>query len=270
MLETLHHIVVVINALPEYFGKGILELVILILGGIIVGWITSTYFAQRAAESEVKGDIMKKKLDIYDAFVDKLEKLQLQVVLPQDIIKSAVKDINAHKIPLESASQYPVLDVFQTGDKLTETVLDLDRFISAHRIYFEKGLYEALQFFQNYIIIFNRLIVMYREQFVRVHFPLDGKNVKTFENMTAIELSLVFQDELSEEIEAVYDDIRESISNIRFGVQSNPDHSGKRFGANGEIVQKLSQMKIMTEREKIISLITENIAKAMAAEFRKA
>lgn len=255
MIDTLNQIVNEINSLPEYFGKGILELIILIVGGIVVGWITSTYFAQRAAGSEVKGDIMKKKLDIYDALVIKLEAILQQVVLPHNIINIAVSDIKENDIPMEYVPQYPVLNVFQTGDKLKETVLDIDSFISTHRIYFEKGLYEKLQFFQNYIVIFNRLIVMYQEHFIDSHIPLDNKNVKKFENMTAIELGLIFQDELSEEIESVYDEIRDSINHITLKVQSKPDHSEKRLGNKGEIVQQMLDMKIMTEREKIQKLI---------------
>ena len=115
MIDTLHQIVTEINLSPEYFGKGILELIILIVGGIVVGWITSTYFAQRAAESEVKGDIMKKKLDIYEALGIKLEAMQQQVVLPHNIINIAITDIKEHEIPLKYVPQYPVLDVFQTG-----------------------------------------------------------------------------------------------------------------------------------------------------------
>ena len=264
MIDTLNQIVNEINSLPEFFGQGFLELIILIVGGIVVGWITSTYFAQRAAEAEVKGDIMKKKLDIYDALVIRLEAIQQQVVLPHNIVTIAVSDIKEHDIPLEYVPQYPVLDVFQTGDKLKETVLDIDSFISTNRIYFEKGLYEKLQFFQNYIVIFNRLIVMYQEHFIDSHIPLDNKNVKMFENMTAIELGLIFQDELSEEIESVYDEIRDSINHIKFKVQSTPDHSEKRLGHKGEIIQQMLDMKIMTERENIQKLIALNIAKAMA------
>lgn len=269
MIDTLNQIVNEINSLPEYFGKGILELIILIVGGIVVGWITSTYFAQRAAESEVKGDIMKKKLDIYDALVIRLEAILQQVVLPHNIINIAVSDIKEHDIPLEYVPQYPVLDVFQTGDKLKETVLDIDSFISTNRIYFEKGLYEKLEFFQNYIVIFNRLIVMYQEHFIDSHIPLDNKNVKMFEKMTAIELGLIFQDELTEEIVSVYDEIRDSINHIKFKVQSKPDHSEKRLGHKGEIIQQMLDMKIMTEREKVLKLIALNIAKAMAVEKGK-
>ena len=158
---------------------------------------------------------------------------------------------------------------FKRGDKLTAAVLDIDRFISTNRIYFEKGLYEKLQFFQNYILVFNRLIVMYQEHFIDRHIPLDNKNVKMFENVTAIELGLIFQGELLKEIESLYDEIRDSISHIKFKVQSKPDHSEKRLGFRGEIIQQMLDMKIMTERVKIQKLIALNIAKAMVVEKRK-
>lgn len=95
MMETLHRIVIEINALPDYFGKGLMELLVLVVGGVIVAWITSTYFAQRAAESEVKGDMMKKKLDLYEAFVSKLDALQQQKLLPHDLIDAAIADIRS-------------------------------------------------------------------------------------------------------------------------------------------------------------------------------
>lgn len=147
--------------------------------------------------------------------------------------------------------------------------MDIDSFISTNRIYFEKGLYEKLQFFQNYILVFNRLIVMYQEHFIDRHIPLDNKNIKMFENVTAIELGLIFQDELSEEIESVYDEIRDSISHIKFKVQSKPDHSERRLGNKGEIIQQMLNTKIMTERENIQKLIALNIAKAMVVEKGK-
>lgn len=269
MIETLHHIVTELNALPEYFSKGLMELLVIVVGGVIVAWITSTYFAQKAAESEVKGDILKKKLDIFDALVAKLDSMQQEIVLPQELIKVAVTDIESHDLPLAYASPYPVIDMFQTGDKLTSTVLDVDRFISSNRIYFEKGLYEKLQFFQNYVIIFNRLIVMYREHFLNEGIPLDNKHVKRSETMLTIELGLVFQDELSDEIDVVLDAIRDSISNIKFRVQSKPDHSSTRLGPDGEIAQELLGMKIMTEREKVKKLIAYHIANGMYAVKHK-
>ena len=67
----------------------------------------------------------------------------------------------------------------------------------------------------------------------------------------------------------MYDEIRDSINHIKFKVQSKPDHSEKRLGHKGEIIQQMLDMKIMTEREKIMMLITENIAKAMVVEKGK-
>lgn len=52
--------------IPEYIGQGILELLILTVGGLLVGWITHTYFARKAAIVEVEGEVMKKRLSIYE------------------------------------------------------------------------------------------------------------------------------------------------------------------------------------------------------------
>lgn len=269
MIDFLHQVVAELSALPEYFGKGLVELLVLIVGGIVVGWITSTYFATKAAEADVKGDIMKKKLDIYDAIVVKLDGMMQQVVLPSGVVDMAVEHLKKNNMAVEYASQHPIPEVFQTGRKLTDVVLDIDRYISANRIYFDSGLYDGLQFFQNYIIIFRRLIVLYEEQFVDAGIPLDKDAVRKFENLTAIELGLVLQDELAEEIETVCDSIRQSIANISSSVNASPDHSARRFGVDGPILQKLLGMKIMTERQNIMRLITENVAMGMAAVGRK-
>lgn len=55
MIEIFQQISEEINSLPDYVGKGLVELIVIIVGGVIVGWITSCYFALKAAESEVKG-----------------------------------------------------------------------------------------------------------------------------------------------------------------------------------------------------------------------
>ena len=70
-------------------------------------------------------------------------------------------------------------------------------------------------------------------------------------------------------MQRLFDAIRESINNIKFGVQSKPDHSAKRLGSDGEIVQQLQGLKIMTERDKVKKLIAEQIAKGMFAVKNK-
>lgn len=269
MIESLRQVVAELVALPEYFCKSLIELLVIVVGGIVVGWITSTYFATKAAEADVKGDIMKKKLDICETLVAKLDAMMQQVVLPSSVVGVAVDHLKKNNMAVEYAPQYPIPEVFQTGRKLTDVVLDIDRYISANRIYFDSCLYDSLQFFQNYIIIFRRLIVVYEEQFVDAAIPLDNKAVCKFENLTAIELGLILQDELAEEIETVCDSIRQSIVNISSSVNASPDHSARRFGVDGPILQKLLDMKIMTERQNIMRLITENVAMGMVAVGHK-
>ena len=101
MIEMLQQISEEINSLPDYVGKGLVELIVIIVGGVIVGWITSSYFALEAAESEVKGDIMKKKLDIYDALVVKLDEFQQEVVLSQELINTALMQYSVNSYVID-------------------------------------------------------------------------------------------------------------------------------------------------------------------------
>lgn len=42
MVETIRLLADIFKTMPEYFGKGLMELTILIVGGLIVGWFSST------------------------------------------------------------------------------------------------------------------------------------------------------------------------------------------------------------------------------------
>ena len=269
MIENLRQLINDINTLPEYFCKGMLELLVLIIGGLIVGWITSTYFAQKAAESEVKGDIMKKKLDIYETLVAKLDAMLQLSVFPAEIDDMAIKQIRKHNIAFRYVSQYPIMTIFQTGEKLSEIVLDIDRYLSSNRIFFDGDLCDKLQFFQNYLVVFNRFIVLYKEQFVNAGISLDNEQVRKFEDLTTIEIGLILQDELAEEIQIVFDSIKNSMSNIKFKSHANSDRSNNRLEVDGPIMQKMLNMKVMKERENIILLITENVALGMVSVEQK-
>lgn len=269
MIETVHQIVEELKALPEYFGKGMVELFVLIVGGVVVGWISSTYFAKKAAEAEVKGDIMKKRLDIYENLILKLDEMLQQVVLPSGIIDMVVSHISKNHISLKRNPQDPLLEIFQTGETLQKTILSIDKYISANRIFLDDKLYGELQFFQNYIAIFNRLIVMYKEQFVNLGISLEDENVKRMEDQTAIEIGLVFQEELADVIQIVCKDIREYVMNINFDISPAPECVDRRFELDGPVMRRMQRMEIMKERKKLHSLVTENVVSALVLLKRK-
>ena len=48
MMSFANVIIDVINQCPEYIGKGIMQLLILTLGGVIVAWITTLVFGRKS------------------------------------------------------------------------------------------------------------------------------------------------------------------------------------------------------------------------------
>ena len=72
-----------INQCPEYIGKGIMQLLILTLGGVIVAWITILVFGRKSEINAVEGTLLKRKMDIYEELCGKLETLKSAVAIPE-------------------------------------------------------------------------------------------------------------------------------------------------------------------------------------------
>ena len=87
------NIVDTINQCPEYIGKGIVQLIVLTLGGVLVAWITTGVFGRRSEINAVEGTLLKRKMDIYEELFGKFEALKASVVVSSDIHDEAVKGL---------------------------------------------------------------------------------------------------------------------------------------------------------------------------------
>ena len=91
MMSYVNAIIDAINQCPEYIGKGIMQLLILTLGGVIVAWITTLVFGRKSEINAVEGTLLKRKMDIYEELCGKLETLKSAVAIPEKISESAIK-----------------------------------------------------------------------------------------------------------------------------------------------------------------------------------
>ena len=64
-----------LNQCPEYIAKGIIQLLVFTVGGILVAWITTHVFGRKSEINAVEGALLKRKLDIYEELYGKLEAL---------------------------------------------------------------------------------------------------------------------------------------------------------------------------------------------------
>ena len=254
--------------IPEYVGQGLLELFILIVGGLLVGWITYTYFARRAAIVEVEGEVMKKRLCIYEELYKRLNSFEAQEMLPAARLDAAYTLLHESGFDVASKPYLPTLSIMATAKGFSDAYFELDSYISRHRLYFETELDRRLIFFTNYLAIFRRLQVMFEEQIIDMHLPIDDAAVVRCEDQLMTQLCILYQDEFSDEITKVLDAIRTAIHTPQRHKRKPQDHSHLFFGDGGTLHAYLEQLLIFRQREQIPHLIASNIALAKLSQSR--
>lgn len=170
-------IIETINQCPEYIGKGIIQLLILTLGGVIVAWITTWMFGRKSEINAVEGALLKRKMDIYEELSGKLEALKAVVIIPEDVHEVALKMLNEEEITFNPINSNQLLSIFDSPQKLTETFLELDMYIASKKLYFDNDVMIQTLRFQNYFAVFRRLLVMFEQEFVNERISLEEKVV---------------------------------------------------------------------------------------------
>ena len=244
--------------------EGIMELLYLTAGGLVVGWVTSTFFARKAAIAEVSGYVMKRKLENYEELYRRLEMLTDQEILPAQLKDAALAMIAEHELEVKYVPQYPTMKIFGSAQILKDTYLDLDSFVASKRIYFSDALYDRMLQFTNYFAVLRRLQVLYEEQIINEGYVLDDQVVRSMENSLTLQLGLVFQYELAEEIKEVLYLLRSEINALELHKSGRKDHSNVKMGDDGPMMRKLMTTGLFKDREKVMALVTENVALAIS------
>lgn len=60
-MNVINTIIDIINQCPEYIGKGIMQLLVLTLGGVLVAWISTLVFGRKSEINAVEGALLKRK-----------------------------------------------------------------------------------------------------------------------------------------------------------------------------------------------------------------
>ena len=261
-------IIEVINRCPEYIGKGIMQLLILTLGGVIVAWITTLVFGRKSEINAIEGALLKRKMDIYEELSGKLEVLKAAVVIPSDVHDAAVKMLQEEGIAFNPINSNQLLSIFDSPKQLTEAFLEIDKYIASKRLYYDNDVMIQTMCFQNYFAVYRRLLVMFEEQFVDAGIPLDKKEVAAAERVLTVELGIVLQEELVEQMDKVIATMKQSFMNLNFNHRDQIEYNYDFFNnPDGPIMGELMNTKIMMMREDITTIVTKAAAMGMAGNI---
>ena len=258
------NIVDTINQCPEYIGKGIMQLIVLTLGGVLVAWITTGVFGRRSEINAVEGTLLKRKMDIYEELFGKFEALKASVVISSDIHDEAVKGLKKEGMTVNPVNSNLLLTIFASPENLTDAVLDIDSYIASKRLYYDQEVMIQTYRFQNYFAIFRRLIVMYEEQFVKAGIALDKEEVVAAECLLTVELGMILQDELMEQMDKVMSVMKQSFKNLNFKYREQITYDNDFFNnPDGPVTSGIINTRLMTQKEKLRALVTNAVALGM-------
>lgn len=259
-----------LNQCPEYIGKGIIQLLIFTLGGILVAWITTRVFGRKSEINAVEGSLLKRKLDIYEELYGKLEALKTMVVIPSDLTEAAVDAITEEGVVFNPLNANQLLSIFDSPQRLTEEYLSIDSYIVGKRMYYDNDVMIQTLRFQNYFGTFRRLLVMFEEQFIDEGIPLDKKEVAAAERFLTIELGIILQDELIDQIDKVGATMKQSFQNLSFEHRDQIDYNYDFYNnPEGPVMKELLGTRLYTERDKITKVVYGAVALGMVGSVVK-
>lgn len=263
-MKIVNEIIDAINRCPDYIGKGIFQLVIFTLGGVLVAWIATKLFGRRSEINAVEGVLLKRKMDIYEELSGKLEALKSMFIIPDDLHEAAVAVLNEAELAFNPINSDQLLSIFDSPQSLSEAYLELDKYIASKKLYYDHDVMIQTLRFQNYFATFRRFLVMFEEQFVNVGIPLDRNEVAAAERLLTVEIGIILQEELIEQIDKVISTMKQSMMNLDFKHRDQIEYNYDFFN-NPEkpIMSALINTRMMTEREKISLVITKAVAEGM-------
>ena len=148
-MNIVNAIIDVINQCPEYIGKGVMQLLILTLGGVFVAWITTLVFGRKSEINAVEGALLKRKMDIYEELIGKLEALKAVVIIPSDIHEAAVKVLEEEEFAFNPVNSNQLLCIFDSPKQLTDAFLEIDKYMASKKLYYDNDVMIQIMRFQN-------------------------------------------------------------------------------------------------------------------------
>lgn len=252
-------IILFFDSMPQYIGESIVGLITVVIAGLIVGYFSSKYFARINEIARVEGLLFEKKIPVYKEIYALVELMNQLQSIRHNKMTHILEMIDLAGFSIQDKASYQVAGVFMDYKEMISKFLDIDKYIAENRLYYDEDVYLQLLLFQNYIIVFNRFHVVYREAVSDC--TNDEELMDRVEQSMFIALGIILFDDFAEQTSNVLSCLRNSLNNVSLKRRNVPRFDYKFFNDHNEFM--LSHMKksmILNENDKIMKLITSFVS----------
>lgn len=250
------------DSIPQYMGEAIVGLVTLIIAGLIVGYFSSKYFARISEIARIEGLLFEKKIPVYQEIYTRLELMNQLQSIRHNKVNHILEMINSAGFSIQDKASYQVAGTFLDYKGMISNFLDIDKYIAENRLYYDENVYLQLLLFQNYIMVLNRLHVVYREA-VSEHIN-DEELIDRVEQLMFNALGITLFDDFAQQISNLLSSLRNSLNNVSLKHRKVPRFDYKFFNDDNEFVLSyLKKSVVLRETDKLMKLITSFVSLAL-------
>lgn len=262
-----NNIIQFFDSIPQYMGEAIVGLVTLVVVGLILGYFTSKYFARINEITRIEGLLFEKKTPIYTEIYSRVEGMNQLHSIKHGKIKHILELVDDAGFSIQERSSYQIAEIFTDHEKMASMFLDIDKYIAENRLYYDEEVYLQLLLFQNYIIAFNRFHVIYSEAVA--DYKIDKDVLHGVERSMFIALGIVLFDDFAQQIDNVLKCLRKSFNNVSLKRRKVPRYDYEFFSDDkGFMVSHLKESVLLSERDKIMKLITSFVSMAILKSMK--
>lgn len=241
--------------IPQYMGEAIIGLITILIAGLIVGYFSSKYFSRISETTRVEGILFEKKIPIYKEIFLRIDNMNQLRTIKREDIEAIIELIKHSGIEVPDKPSYQISEIFTDFNKMHSSFLEIDKYISENRLYYDEETYKQLLIFQNYIIPYVHFYVIYHEAVT--DFTKDEELINRGAQMMYTALGIVLSDDFGKQTLSALNCIRNSLNNVSFKRRKVPRYDYSFFNDKSEfILLNLMKSHVFSKSDEIMSLIT--------------
>ena len=248
------------NAVPDYVGEGVLHCVLMIISALVVGWVTSKFFAKRDELTRIEGVLLEKKIPIYEHISRQLTAMNALCALDPIYARPALEILSKHGVKMER--QYQIHQMLLDPKSFREVFLEFEKYTMDHKLYFDESTALPILVFTNYLALINQLGAHFEHELEKLGVPIDDE-VKMLEKQLYAAVGMLLKEDIANQILLLDKTIATSIQNLDFKHRKQPTYDYHTFmDSDGPVMKAISSTMLSQKRDMLNAILLDYVTLA--------
>lgn len=233
------------RSFPEYLKEGIVTLIVTIISGITVAYITTKVFQRFSEVIRVKGILTERRIEVYKNLSEKLEELNNLVYFHSYEVKDIRDILDNINIKINTTGGIKICEFFTSSKILHEKFLDFDKYALENRIFYDEDVYNEILFLQNYLGLIAHIRIIFEESLSLREIDLAEDKKEKLLDRLLVSCGTVLTENFTDQILRSVDVIRKSMNDVKLKSRKSHPHTYSYFNdPEGPVMSRIKETGI--------------------------